>query len=77
MRDLKPCPFCGHLPRTEIQVAEKYHLDDHVDFCIHCPECGTTKTVRLNIQVYCDFSDVVKKMDEVVEVWNRRAGDSE
>ena len=75
MSELKPCPFCGKLPRTEMYVTQKGGGEDHVDFSIHCTKCGCVKTVRLKIVAYCNFIDVDKAEAEVIEAWNKRAGD--
>ena len=75
MNKLKRCPFCGNLPRTEANVQQKGGMEDHVDFSIHCTECGTYKTVRLKILTFCNFLDIEKAMEDAAEAWNRRAND--
>ena len=74
MDDLKRCPFCGSLPRTEVFVSKMGGGEDHVDFAIHCTDCGVTKTVRLKIRAYANFIDVEKSMEEVITAWNHREG---
>ena len=49
-------------------------IEDHVDFSIHCPNCGVSKTVKLKIVTYANFIDVDKAQAEVTEAWNQRAG---
>lgn len=60
---LKPCPFCGKLPRTEMSVTKMGGGEDHVNFTIHCINCGTEKTVRLKIVVFANFLDVEKAQE--------------
>ena len=72
-RELKPCPFCGELPRTEVSVTRMGGSEDHVDFTIHCTNCGTEKTVRLKIVAYAKFLDVEKAQEQVIQAWNQRA----
>ena len=72
-RELKPCPFCGELPRTEVSVTKMGGSKDHVDFAIHCTNCGTEKTVRLKIVAYANFLDVEKAQEQVIQAWNKRA----
>ena len=71
-RELKRCPFCGELPRTEVSVTKMGGSEDHVDFTIHCANCGTEKTVRLKIVAYAHFSDVEKAQEQVIQAWNQR-----
>lgn len=73
MNELKPCPFCGALPTTEVRVTQMGGTTDNVDFSICCTECDTHKTIRLKIskRVGC-FADVEKAMQQAIEAWNRR-----
>lgn len=73
MDELKRCPFCGTLPRTEVSVTKMGGNEDHVDFTIHCTNCGINKTVRLKIVAYASFIDVDKAQVEVIKAWNQRA----
>lgn len=70
--ELKRCPFCGELPRTEVRVTQMGGTEDHVDFSIHCTNCGISKTVRIKIFEYANFVDVDKAIYEVIKAWNRR-----
>lgn len=72
MDELKKCPFCGELPRTEVRVTKMGTTEDQIDFSICCTNCGTSKTVRLKIVGYADFIDVNKALAEVIEAWNQR-----
>ena len=72
MSELKRCPFCGEIPRTEVRVTRMGSGEDHVDFTIHCANCGTDKTVRLKIVAYASFLDVEKTQEQVIQAWNQR-----
>lgn len=72
-KELKPCPFCGEMPRTEVSVTRMGGSEDHVDFSIHCTNCGTEKTVRLKIKGFVSFFDVEKAMEQATQIWNQRA----
>ena len=72
MTELKRCPFCGEIPRTEVRVTQMGRGEDHVDFTIHCTNCGTEKTVRLKIATYANFLDVEKVEEQVIQAWNQR-----
>lgn len=71
--ELKCCPFCGELPRTEVEVTKMGGGEDHVDFSVHCTNCGTSKTVRLKINGFVYFFDVEKAQEQVIQAWNQRA----
>ena len=71
--EIKRCPFCGALPRTEVSVTKMGGMEDHVDFSIHCTNCGVSKTVRLKIVAHANFIDVDKAESEVITAWNQRA----
>lgn len=73
MTELKRCPFCGEIPRTEVRVTQMGCGEDHVDFTIHCTNCGTEKTVRLKIKGFVSFFDVEKAMEQATQIWNQRA----
>lgn len=77
MPELKPCPFCGSLPKTEMRVVQKGGSEDHVSFSIHCTKCGIVKTVKLKIVAYANFMDAETAMEEVIEAWNQREGEPE
>lgn len=78
MDELKRCPFCGELPRTEVRVTKMMGgTEDQIDFLICCPKCGVSKRTRLRIVIYADFIDVNKAQAKVIEAWNQRIGEVE
>lgn len=72
MDELKRCPFCGEIPRTEMAVTQMGGPEDRVSFTIRCPSCGVYKTVILRINAYAHFLDVDKAESEVIIAWNKR-----
>ena len=70
--ELKPCPFCGSLPKTKVAVTQSSSVEDHLDFSIYCPNCGTSKTVRQVISGFVEFLDMNTSMLEAGVLWNRR-----
>ena len=73
MSEIKTCPFCGSIPSSEVRVTQMGGGEDHIDFSVKCPECGTEKTVRLKIKGTCIFYDVREAIEKAKVAWNRRA----
>lgn len=86
---LKLCPFCGGIPETKVRVTQIGDDEDHINFTVYCPVCGTYKS-KTSYRVengynagnkgVCSvrtFEDVVETMDEVKEIWNRRVNDAD
>lgn len=70
MDELKRCPFCGMIPRTEV-TATRFSWDEyHIDFSVRCAACSIGKTVRLKIAKSVEFSDVDKAKILVINAWN-------
>lgn len=61
MSELKPCPFCG----SEAELVY-YGLNGNFKV-IQCSVCGA-RTRMFN-------SDIIKRGENVVEAWNKRAKD--
>lgn len=61
MTDLKPCPFCGGEPYLRY-----FHRDDprydNSETSVHCTDCGV------------HISRCGHRVEEVMELWNRRDG---
>ena len=62
MTVLKPCPFCGSSRRLVINCEDG---DYYVDFWyVYCKSCGA-------------YMESTKSEIDVIEKWNRRAGDDQ
>ena len=72
---LKPCPFCGSLPQTNIEIASMGGGSDRINFSVVCGKCGTNKTVALYTKEYKTFTDVQESILLVTEMWNKRVTD--
>ena len=70
MDKLKPCPFCGETPITEIWLARYGRLGDCITIKIVCAECHVTKSVY--IREGTDFDTVKESMGKIIEEWNVR-----
>lgn len=73
--NLKPCPFCGSLPQTRVEVASMGGGYDRIDFSVVCDKCGTQKKTVLYTRESKTFADVYKSIELVTEIWNRRMAD--
>lgn len=80
MNELKPCPFCGHKVKVEIdEINSRTGSGDQIFVVweIKCHECGCRKADCGNYTVSPDL--VLKAVDEkdplerVVEMWNTRS----
>lgn len=69
-KQIKPCPFCGEAPLTEIGLARYGMLGDCVAIKIVCAECHVVKSIY--IRDGTDFNAVREAMDKIVERWNIR-----
>ena len=71
--NLKPCPFCGGEAISQIDHDSR----SFTVFCESCPaEIKRTFTeLGLGDGSFMDFDEVARAMDELVELWNRRATD--
>lgn len=68
--ELKPCPFCGETPITEIGLARYGGLGDCITISIVCAECHVAKSVY--IREGTDFDIVKESMEKIIEEWNTR-----
>lgn len=69
-KQLKPCPFCGETPITEIGLARYGRLGDCITISIVCAECHVAKSVY--IREGTDFDIVKESMGKIIEEWNTR-----
>lgn len=67
---LKPCPFCGWMPKIEETVDEEdFHL---YYYAVVCPECGCRTYPTDGVWRKCHATPDEDDYNEVVELWNRR-----
>ena len=82
---LKPCPFCGSIPRLEHGEIEKCRSRENGDFIVswkvRCFNCGTEKQGGVTeyiflsdetLKIKCEHFDGRRK---AIEAWNRRVND--
>jgi Lar family restriction alleviation protein len=67
---LKPCPFCGETPITEIGLARYGRLGDCITIRVVCAECHVAKSIY--IREGTDFGTVKESMGKIIEEWNTR-----
>lgn len=69
--ELKPCPFCGKLPRTNVEWRECGGNDLVLEFSVKCDNCGIKRSYRKDVN-NATFSKYVNMMNEAVKLWNER-----
>ncbi len=78
MAELEPCPFCGG---TEIYAEVSYKTKE---FRIYCANGDTSCVAKMSLSFedaglgngeIIDFQEMTKIIKELVDMWNRRAGD--
>jgi Lar family restriction alleviation protein len=74
--ELKPCPFCGNIPKAKVEIVSMGGDSDCIHFSIVCEECGISRTIALYTKVANKFTDVEEAMEMAKEVWNRRVKSS-
>lgn len=83
MTNLKPCPFCGN--KVELEVKSFGYGKDYHEHCmvIRCDFCGfefpkKSITIRANWDASeFKYANDMTKINEAVELWNKRAVMSE
>lgn len=85
--ELKPCPFCGHIPYLQHDdIAVTRCRDDGdliVRWKVRCNYCGVeksggaTKYIFRNDETLLVMSPSFDGRKGAIERWNRRAGDDE
>lgn len=69
MSKFKPCPFCGGMPKTEVK---QECGTGKIFLCIFCKECERVMQRRC-VLTNCSIDRMLDTIDELVELWNRRA----
>lgn len=59
MNNLKPCPFCGNMPKAKVEIV-----------FIVCEKCGISRTTALYTKVANKFTDVEEAMELAREIWD-------
>lgn len=65
-KELKSCPFCGGEPDTAIGKDAQY-----LTFKVTCCKCYIKR--EITVQAGANFENVQSAINEVIELWNRRA----
>lgn len=69
--ELKPCPFCGQKPMTNIYCS-RYDSDGiMLKFQIKC-NCGVNRGYSKIMRDDSTFSDYVEMMNATYKLWNER-----
>lgn len=69
---LAPCPFCGKLPLTRINVKNNSYGGTQVVLKVQCRDinCGVFKTVSISNDV--SFDKLLDGIKNVAKLWNQR-----
>ena len=67
---LKPCPFCGQEPKTDIHYVARGGGDLTLKFLIRCG-CGVERGCHKDMN-YESFDEYISMMDKAIELWNDR-----
>lgn len=72
MTELKPCPFCGETAVTRLRFYKHDGIETTLLAEVSCKYCDTHKSELLKL---CDtsFEQVNESFNRVIEMWNRRA----
>lgn len=72
IESLAPCPFCGKLPLTRINVKNNSYGGTQVDLKVQCRDinCGVFKTVSISNDV--SFDKLLDGIKKVAGLWNQR-----
>lgn len=72
IESLAPCPFCGKLPLTRINVKNNSYGGTQVVLKVQCRDinCGVFKTVSISNDV--SFDKLLDGMKKVTGLWNQR-----
>lgn len=71
--ELKPCPFCGREPRTNISWCGIYGSRDIVlTFSVKCDYCHISRDCVKEVHS-TSFDECIEMMNRAIEMWNERA----
>ena len=69
--ELKPCPFCGGQPRTNVNYRHCGGGDLVLEFAVTCSHCGVRRSVKEDVED-APFGSYINMMDKAIELWNGR-----
>jgi hypothetical protein len=78
MEELKPCPFCGCMPKCGTEFYESHGAEVKLAAIVECTGCGIKKRVIFKASeavTYVPFFDFDNAFSEVFNEWNRRVSD--
>lgn len=68
--ELKPCPFCGQEPETDIHYVSRGGGDLTLEFLVRCG-CGVRRGYQKDMN-YEPFDEYISMMNQAIELWNER-----
>lgn len=80
MTDLKLCPFCGSIPDCGVDFYESHGSEVKLAAVVQCTGCGIYKRVIFKATdpvTHVPFYDFDNAFNEVINEWNRRAGEQD
>ena len=78
MEELKPCPFCGSMPKCGTEFYESHGVEVKLAAVVECTGCGIRKRVIFKASepiTYVPFFDFDNAFSAVLDDWNRRTSD--
>ena len=76
IRELKPCPFCGHAPITYIGLEGSAMGYPVISANIKCEKCRFVLSFQMTYDMVTgmtSFESVDRGMDHLIAQWNERA----
>lgn len=70
---LRPCPFCGEEPKTEIRQTR-----DGFSFDVVCPKCKAEQSAKWMEMAHAGlptFDDFADRINEAISFWNTRVSE--
>ena len=68
---LKPCPFCGRQPKTNVNYRQYGGGDLVLEFATTCSHCGVKRSIKEEVE-NASFGLYIDMMDKAIELWNGR-----